>query len=204
MSQGHLTDLGSRGVAAVSDKLAAAINGSSRAATRLLSAAVRSVRGSTKGGGRSVSAPRAGGDSRVRRRASALAWVRECVRGLASLLAGWPEIDPVARGLFEDLAAEHGVPEVAAFVIPARMRGEPRALLALYSRELRLVPAPGSAPSRDVSAGGRRVGRAPPIPARRASARRRACRKMTCDGTPSAQAQRSAQNRSSRRSRWRS
>lgn len=56
---------------------------------------------------------------------------------------GWPEIEPIARGLFDQLSAEHGTPQVAAFLMPARMRGEARALLALYPDELRFVPVPG-------------------------------------------------------------
>lgn len=56
---------------------------------------------------------------------------------------GWPEFEPIARGLFAQLSIEHGIPEIAAFLVPARMRGDPRALLALYPGELRFVPVPG-------------------------------------------------------------
>jgi len=60
------------------------------------------------------------------------------------LPTGWPDAEPIARGLLDEITRERQDPPVlSAFVVPARMRGEPRALFALYPDELLFVPVPG-------------------------------------------------------------
>ena len=60
------------------------------------------------------------------------------------LPSGWPDAEPIARGLLEEVIKERGAaPVLAAFVIPGRMHGEARGLFALYPGELVYVPVPG-------------------------------------------------------------
>lgn len=60
------------------------------------------------------------------------------------LPTGWPDAEPIARGLLQEITQEReAAPVLAAFVVPGRMHGEARALLALYPGELLYLPVPG-------------------------------------------------------------
>lgn len=60
------------------------------------------------------------------------------------LPTGWRDAEPIARGLLDEITREREAsPVLASFVVPARMRGEPRALFVLYPDELLFLPVPG-------------------------------------------------------------
>lgn len=56
---------------------------------------------------------------------------------------GWPGLEPVARGLFDQVTHDRGAPHLAAFIVPASLREGSHGLLALYGDALVFVPVPG-------------------------------------------------------------